>query len=94
MQSLNDEPPRNNTRKILFISMPVLAIISALLVAHYVFNVEFFHKDTKDPNFGKFAYATSTGQYLGKIEGAKASTNEWIIKDLSGSSIAMSQVSN
>jgi len=91
MPILSAESKQRDIKKIVFIGVPLLAIISGLLVVHFVFHVDFFRRDTKDPNFGKYAYSTWNGQYLGKIEGWKSSTDEWIIKQPTGSNIPMSK---
>ena len=93
MQSFGQAPDEKsgNARKILLVAIPLLALITGLLVAKYAFHVEFFHSETQDPNFGKFAYSTANGQYIGKIEGTKSSTNEWIIKQPTGARIGLSK---
>jgi len=93
MRSFGQAPEvkQGNARKILLISIPIVALLSGLLVAKYAFHVEFFHTETQDPAFGKFAYSTANGQYIGKIEGTKASTNEWIIKEPTGARIGLSK---
>jgi len=93
MQSFGQEPEvrQRNAKKIIMIAIPVLALLSGLLVAKYIFHVEFFNHETKDPDFGKFAYSTANGQYVGKIEGTKPSTNELIIKEPTGARIGLSK---
>jgi hypothetical protein len=93
MQSFGAEPDegRSNAKKVIMIAIPVLALVTGLIVAKYVFHVEFFHHETQDPAFGKFAYSTANGQYVGKIEGTKPSTNEWIIKQPTGARIGLSK---
>jgi len=91
MSIFDQQPGTKDKKKLILLITPIIAVISALLVSHYVLHVQFFHSDGKDPNFGKFAYSTANGQYLGKIEGWKVSTNEWIIHEPTGSNIPMSK---
>lgn len=93
MQSLGQSPEvkQGNAKKILLVGIAIMALFSGLLVARYVFHVEFLHSETKDPSVGKFAYSTANGQYIGKIEGTKVSTNEWIIKEPTGARIGISK---
>ena len=90
MKGWETEPGRGG-RKVALLITPVVAVLTGLLVAHYAFHVQFFHREAKDPNLGKYAYSKWNGQYLGRVEGAKQAAQEWVIREPAGALIGVAK---